>query len=192
MAMYSYSKTLFILIVSLQLTSCSVAAPKPTLEKHEAAIYSFLLDRNPEKHSYITGTPIVISGETEYYDVDKELLARFFPTLEETTFEDYQKSNEAPHTIDLPLTSSTPYVLVSRSELDDLIEYGNWEKFNQKFPETHGVVFFSKIGFNKEGTQALVFMGYSCGGECGIGNIYLFNFNGTEWQMKRYEQMWIS
>ena len=149
MAMYSYSKTLFILIVSLLLTSCSVAAPKPTLEQHEAAIYSFLLDRNPEKHSYITGTPIVISGETEYYDVDKELLARFFPALEETTFEDYQKSNEAPHTIDLPLTSSTSYILVSRSELDDLIDYGNWEKFNQKFPETHGVVFFFKDWFQQ-------------------------------------------
>lgn len=189
--MHSYSKNFFILIISLLVTSCSAATPTLTIEQHEAAIYSLLLDRNPEK--YITGTPIVIFGETEHLDVDREILERIFPTLEDETFENYQESNKVPHTINFPLTTNKPYVLVSKFELDSLIDkYDNWDKFNEKFPETHVVTFFSKVGFNKEGTQALVYMGHSCGGECGVGDIYLFSFDGTEWKMKGYERIWIS
>ena len=147
--MHSYSKIFFILIISLLVTSCSAATPTLTREQHEAAIYSLLLDRNPEK--YISGTPIVVFGETERLDVDREILERIFPTLEEETFEDYQESNKVPHTIDYPLRTNKPYVLVSKSELDSLIDkYDNWDKFNQKFPETHVVTFFQKLASTRK------------------------------------------
>ena len=187
----SYSKIIFIFAISLLVTSCSAIPAKPDREQQEIAIYSLLLDENPQ--DYIIGTPIVVLEQTYYYEsqyipID---LDRAFPSMEAETFEDYQRVNQGTQTIDLILMPNKPYVLISDSELENLIDkYDNWEKFSQEYPETHVYTYFSKIGFNNEGNQAFVYMAHYCGAECGVGYFYLLRFDGKNWKIEDSNSLW--
>jgi hypothetical protein len=51
---------------------------------------------------------------------------------------------------------------------------------------------FSKIGFNDEMNQALVYMAHICGNECGVGNIYFLVQNGDTWEIEGTLWVWSS
>jgi len=185
-------RTFFALTITLMLISCSAFASQVDIDLQETAIYSLLLSQDPA--GYIFGTPIVILDETEYYEIENiRLLQKDMPSLEYEAFRNYQISNQEPQMIKLSLSLNKPYDFIDKSELNNLIEeYDNWDRFNQKYPEAHVYTFFSKIGFNMKGNQALVYMAHSCGGECGQGNLYFLVFDNNRWTIEGVYRVWIS
>jgi len=190
--MWILLRTFFILTTSFFVMSCSAFVPQIDIDLQESSIYSLLLSQGPE--GYIVGIPIVIQEETEYYEVENiKLLKQKMPSLENETFINYRTANQESQTINLSLSLSKPYDFVSESELDNLIdEYDIWDKFNQKYPEAHVYTFFSKVGFNTKGNQALVYMAHSCGGECGQGNMFFLVFVNNKWKIEGIYRVWIS
>ena len=172
--------------------SCSAFASQVDTDLQETAIYSLLLSQDPA--GYILGTPIVILDETEYYEIENtRLLKKDMPSLDNETFRNYRMANKKHQTINLSLSLSKPYDFIKESELDNLIdEYDNWDKFNQKYPGAHVYTFFSKVGFNTKGNQALVYMAHSCGGSCGQGNLYCVVFVDNRWKIEGVYRVWIS
>jgi hypothetical protein len=110
--MSNFFKIIFILAISLLMTSCDAITAKPDRKQQEIAIYSLLLNENPE--GYISGTPIVVLEQTTYYespDIDPK---KAFPSMNAETYEDYQRVNQGTQTIDVILTPNKPYVLISQ------------------------------------------------------------------------------
>lgn len=60
-----------------------------------------------------------------------------------------------------------------------------WINFYRRFPDSRGFIMFSRIGFNTERTQALVYVGSRCGPRCGdIHFLLLEKLNGV-WTTKK-------
>jgi hypothetical protein len=181
----------------LILSACAGFKAQPTSgadlqtkkEENELDIYSILLENDMASY-------IVVLDKTvykDYEDLPDSVLFRAVPALSAETLNDFKQVNQASHEMPSTLELNSNYVLVSQVELNSLIsEYGDWEKFNQKYQNENVYYFLSRIGFNSELNQALVYMGYSCGGECGKGDIYFLVHDGDKWVVAGSCEVWVS
>jgi len=74
-----------------------------------------------------------------------------------------------------------PYELISSEEWKSTFERGSWEKFYERYPNSRGYIDLSPVGFNKEKTVAIVYMGHHCGNLCGGGTFYVLQKKDGKW-----------
>lgn len=156
----------------------------------EAAVYSALLnDELSEPFGYLLGDPIIIVDMTytnPFYDTVED--DRFFEnakSLEKETLENFHTVNADSQILNFPLSVNKEYVYLRVTTESD------WEQL-QNYPNAISVTNFSKIGFNQELDQALVYMAFYCGQECGKANIYFLTRKGDMWEIKSVINVWVS
>jgi hypothetical protein len=111
--------------------------------------------------------------------------------VESQTLDDYLARNKTAE----PLTVSivdVPYVLVKDSDLPDDKFDRFWTKFYRKYPNSSGIVFFSKVGFNYQHNQAFLYAGRTCGGLCGEGEYVLLSKVDGRWRIVKEQALWVS
>ena len=67
---------------------------------------------------------------------------------------------------------------------------GDWKTFGQKYPNAAGFTLLSGIGFNRSRTQALVYVGNSCGLLCGSGHFVLLAKKRDKWVVQKTALLW--
>jgi hypothetical protein len=67
-----------------------------------------------------------------------------------------------------------------------------WTRFQERYPEASGIVIFSRVGFDANGDEAVVLMGYRCGDLCGMGGLYLLGKEDGSWTIQETLMAWIS
>jgi hypothetical protein len=153
----------------------SVTSP----DADEYAVYSDLISSRYAKD----GVSLIVvedhtSGESdgiwELHGIDGELL------------KDYQAKNKAAYGLERRFSLKTSYELISEGEaIDTLSDYeGDWDTFYEIYPDSQGILILSRVGFDKNKTQALV---YACNqaGPAAIEGIYcLLARNGNAWAVK--------
>lgn len=80
-----------------------------------------------------------------------------------------------------------PYELITSEELKSTFEHGSWEKFYERYPNSGGYLDLSPVGFNKEKTVAIVYMGHNCGNLCGGGTFYVLQKKDGKWVPLKYQ-----
>jgi hypothetical protein len=60
---------------------------------------------------------------------------------------------------------------------------GFWLAFRQHYLGAWGYVEFSRIGYNPEHTQALVYAAHNCGRACGSADVWLLSRSGEKWSV---------
>jgi hypothetical protein len=111
-------------------------------------------------------------------------------TIDESAADDYEIKNGSKW-----LFNKNAFKLPAKTILitdDDLrtIFHGKWGdlewiNFYRRFPDSRGFIMFSRIGFNTDRTQALVYVGSRCGPRCGdIYFLLLEKLNGA-WTTKK-------
>jgi hypothetical protein len=97
------------------------------------------------------------------------------------------------------MSLGAPYVLVTDLELQQLftstseagVEAG-WQAFYARYPDAHGLITLSRVGFNAGGDQALVYVGNQYGGLGGEGVYFLLSRVGDAWLVDQQALTWIS
>ena len=111
-------------------------------------------------------------------------------TIDRSAIEDYEARNVRPS-----LLNKTSFKLQVKfnliSDLDlKAIFHGTWGElewiaYYRRFGDSSGFIMLSRIGFNTERTQALLYLGSRCGPGCGdIHFLLLEKINGT-WTTKK-------
>jgi hypothetical protein len=72
------------------------------------------------------------------------------------TIDNFKSINQESYIIDFPLNISNPYLLLSNSELDPLLDDDIWNAFYEKYPGAHGIIDFSRVGFNLNMVKSLL------------------------------------
>jgi hypothetical protein len=181
--------------VIFALSACFGSTNKPPINddpqkrsEYESEIYSTLL--GSDTATYIILDKTLSTGN--YLNITDEDLLKNIPLISIDTLNNFRQVNQKVNEIPIPL-DNPKYQLVSQSDLDLLIdEYDHWEKFYQKYPNEGYYYFFSRIGFNSELNQALVYMGYRCGFECGSGEIYFLVRDENKWVVAGSCEVWVS
>jgi len=112
----------------------------------------------------------------------EEILEQIFTDMEHDTLQDYVQNNKLSFRLEKYFSIDKPYLLLSiEKEYDIEIE---------KLPESMGAYKFSRVGFNKQQTQAFLYMEIYCGLTCGVGKYYFLIYDGN-WIINKEEMIWV-
>lgn len=179
----------YLLMFIICLPSLLIAQNKDSYE-----IYRQIILNDFKNDSLITienVTTIGIGNELEHdYNYFKDVLK----TLKFETFKDFKIKNSKPDTIsDNFNCKSFKVVILTSSIIDSIFTKGKgWSDFYEKFGKTQGMLSFSKIGFDKKRSQALLYYGNQSDWEAGIGYYILFEKKNGKWIEVSSVMAWIS
>jgi hypothetical protein len=93
--------------------------------------------------------------------------------------------------------NSKLYRPFKHTEIDEYFSkkgHDGWEEFYRVHPQAAGFVTFSRPGFNSEGTEALLYVTYSCGWLCGTGYLYFLTreSSNSKWTVSNRLFLWVA
>ena len=115
--------------------------------------------------------------------------------LDESVAKDFALINQKPYPLYNLFGFKSPVRMVDQATLDGFSKNGvegYWDLFYKKFPDSQGLITLSRVGFNSTRTQALVYIGNSCGGLCGTGYYVRLDKQGNVWKVTKNSMAWIS
>ncbi len=171
----------------------------PQLSDDDSAVYTALLQ---DLYQAGKGHPIILSDQTALgvppgmvgnLPVQGPQTNAFLAKISPEALQNYEDINHAS------LHLAGPCKFVPECSLVDLADIAlqvknekAWRKFMLKHPNTPGIIIVSRIGFNRERDQAVVYSGMSCGELCGQGEFaWLLKRNGV-WTVENSNVVWIS
>lgn len=109
------------------------------------------------------------------------------------TLADFEKKNRYPSTLDYQFGIETKYLLCSDEEYLELRRSSDhWKPFYTRYPYSHGKIAFSRVGFDRTRTKAVVYREWIAGSLSGGGRfIFLSKVNGG-WIVNKYIPLWVS
>lgn len=185
-------------MISIALGSVSVSVPRwqsnsdVGVSDEEYEIYSSVI-----KQIYVRPNTklLIIEERTFRYDFSIENDEPWRDkkkglTIDQSAVEDYETRNSRQWLLNKALFK-LPVKISLITDLDlKAMFHGNWGElewigYYRRFPDSSGFVMLSRIGFNTQHTQALLYVGSRCGPRCGeIHFLLLEKANGT-WTTKK-------
>ena len=118
------------------------------------------------------------------------------------TLDSFQKRNQQPQAIDCTqLALSVPCKVLDQKAFDAIFTEedeqptaisDNWDRFYEEYSGSGGIVEVSKVGFNNEGNEALIYVGRLVYDLAGAGFHVLLVKKGDTWVIHSKEMTWIS
>lgn len=173
-------------------------APPNMREIEEHAVYSTLLNRMYDGgHS----DRVLIRDRTRVDGLDyKSRLAvldeirRQLPLMQDETLLSFLDANQQSYSLDkrLRLPGASRFVDSQQIEAYFSEGGGGWQAFDHDYPHYQGFVTFSRVGFNRNMNQALVYFSSVCGSTCGAGSVVFLVKEGVVWRIKGSAADWVS
>jgi len=151
----------------LPLTTSPTATPQPTeappldRDVEESEVYSAML--NGAFMSDRVGLYLIVDhtrvNNPGLLEQDLENFQKDTP-LETGLVEDFLAVNQQPSALEPLLDIDLPYQLFTQEEIDELHpldKESGWQLFDEKFPNAVGFLYLSRVGFNADLSQALVY-----------------------------------
>lgn len=111
-------------------------------------------------------------------------------TIEQSAVDDYEARNNEKWLLNKE-SFKLPVKISLITDLDlKAIFHGNWGElqwinYYRRFPDARGFTMLSRIGFNTERTQALLYIGSRCGPGCGDIHFLLLEKTNGVWATKK-------
>lgn len=140
---------------------------------------------------------LVIKKETRGFEFNPDFknFKKRFETLERETFDDFALKLLKEDTLTNKFITGKKIVFINSEKIQELfssVTSDGWENFYKEYGKTQGVTTFSRIGYNKNKTQALVYHGTQSQWLIGAGYYDLFEFRRGRWFRISSYKAWVS
>ncbi len=116
-----------------------------------------------------------------------------FPLVEGTAVEDFLSKNEQSYPLKNCFDVRAITVLISEEELEEIFQGTfRWSEYYARYPFSRGFIELSRVGFDSEMDQALVYVGNYRGSLSGAGYYVLLIKEGDRWIIQDTSLVWIS
>lgn len=118
-------------------------------------------------------------------------IRELIPEADTETLDNYHGANAFGGSHEL----SIPDLNIAIANLSDLptSDVGAfWSEFYKRYPDSYGIIYFSRVGFNERLDQAFVYVQQSCQDTCGAGSYVLLTKSNGKWHIFKDEVLWIS
>jgi len=158
----------FILALALGTYLCAScqqnATPLPDPDIEEYAVYNDLLEAefkgdDLDQVLIIDHTRV---NKTELLERDLASFQENIPLAPELVAS-FKERNQHPHQLKPVLDFGMEYQLLTQEEVDELRpldEASGWQLFYEKYPRAVGFIYLSRVGFNADFSQALVYFSH--------------------------------
>ncbi len=114
-------------------------------------------------------------------------------SLREETLADFLAKNREQHQVEPDLNPGGRLICVGDEEFEHIFRDGDgWARFRREFPETDGTLRFSRVGLDRDVTQAVLYAGQQFDWNVGSGGFWLFSKLDGEWTEARRVGSWLS
>lgn len=116
-----------------------------------------------------------------------------FEDISEETLTDFLAKNCEQHPIEPDLDLGGRLICLSDEEfLHVFRDREGWKRFRQEFPESDGTLRFSRVGLDRDVTQAMIYAGQQFDWHVGSGGYWLFTKSSGAWVESGKLGTWIS
>ena len=112
--------------------------------------------------------------------------------ISEDTVASLKERNKSPHPLYHSFNLPISYMLVEAKEVEQVWKERRWKEFYEKYPASGGFISFSRVGFNREMNEALVYFEHWCGRVCGSGFYLVLKKDEVGWKVAKMDRAWIS
>ncbi len=184
-------------LLILLLASCTPASTptltptKVDLAAEEEAVYAALFEE-------MYGEPrmLVLMFETSpgIEGIDGWEAPPALSSLEPETADNFRLRNDAAYPLPLKMELGLPYVLLTPEEMNQIFDVNTsgWDVFYTRYPNSPGISTVSRVGFNTQFTQALVYIGTMSHWLAGAGYTVLLEKSSGTWEILQQSMTWIS
>jgi len=113
-----------------------------------------------------------------------------FEWLRSETLAAFWRANRTEHALSMPFLLPVDHRTV-RGDLWAMWSDMESPVFN-RVPGSNGVIGLSRVGFDRQGDQAMVFVEYACGGNCGEGFLVVLERGPRGWSVVELLKEWVS
>ncbi len=203
-------KRVSILIVAMILAGCA-SRPLPadrSVEElnHEAQVIAswvnLTLEKTPQQLVLISESTIVSPGMDDVLEVDYTPTEAMFKDIsingqplrvDKSTIAHFQASNSVSQPLTNQLSFAVPHTMLAGKELHSLFQQEDgWKAFGKRYPKSHGYFSFSRVGFNRERTEALLYVEERVGWLHAGGRYVLFRKYDKTWHYIAEQLTWVS
>jgi hypothetical protein len=163
------------------------------LDAEEVAVYAALIGNTTGLLVIIDQTETGVSGYPGALPTVDSLVSKMHDVAPETTAS-FLARNATAHPLRADMSLGATYVLISQAELHGLFPGGeaDWGVFRARYPDARGYQSLSRVGFNADLAQALVYLGGMADYLAGEGDYYLMNKVNGVWTVDQTVMVWIS
>lgn len=186
--------------LSLTLVACTVfgpqgGAPTPSPQERAAAERDVYAVVKPEIRWVSVSYCVLVLDTSESYVLpdlssDPELQKQLADVAPDTV-EDYRSANASAAPLSDMSGLIEPCGVIRQTELDEIFggtmdAYGGWTAFHEKYSsDVAGYLSVSRVGFNRDMSEALVWGGVHCGPTCGRFGLFLLRKQEGWWEFVR-------
>jgi len=127
---------------------------------------------------------------------DERMLSYLRENLEglgEETLADFLAKNREHYPVEPDLNPGGRLICVDDAEFHHIFRDGEgWGRFRREFPESDGTLRFSRIGLDRDATQAMIYAGQQFDWNVGSGGYWLFSKSDGGWVEAGRWGKWIS
>ncbi len=189
-----------LLIITLVVAGCQGQRTPPTAASSPDAseldvVVSFLTHRYD--YCIRSNTPLVIEdtfsiamlrmGGESQEGFTRSLLSQATDEVPADLIRDFCTKNSKPQAVWPDLSKRLAVVLLNRQEMKTIFSAGHgqkpdgWDRFYAKYPKSPGIVTISRVGFNRRGNMAMVYVGSQSHWLAGGGHIRILRKQGDKW-----------
>ena len=152
--------------------------------------------------SLYNSSEIILIGieDSTFTEIESQnMRANHWTNLDEFNIEEIVESfvsrNSFKYQLNSNFFNNSQIKLIKRSEKVEIVRSQNKQLNDTQLESIYrhiGILSFSRVGFNKENNQALLYCEYDCGGLCGWGEYLFLKLVENSWKIvKRYE-VWVA
>ncbi|MFC2028360.1 hypothetical protein ACFLTX_00365 [Chloroflexota bacterium] len=171
-----------------------VMTPTRDKAREEELVYDALLKELFSSDLYVfmnmTQTDILGLADTETYLAVEKTLGDLTPGL----MLDFKRRNESSHSLKTSMILEANYIVFSIEDMQEMFgeNQNGWDIFYDRYPDAPGIISLSRVGFNQEMDQALVYLGIQSHWLAGSGTYYLMVSRNGSWIIQQSFMTWIS
>ena len=171
----------------------STATPLPDPDIEEYAVYNDLLEARFKGYE-IDQVLIIDHTQVSNTRLIEQNLAEFqeYAPLASEMVVSFMERNQQPYLLKPILDFGVKYQLLTQEEVDELRpldEASGWKLLYEKYPNSYGFLYLSRVGFNADFTQALVYTESFHYEYLLEGGYYLMTRQGGRWMIEN-EYVW--
>lgn len=160
---------------------------------YDAVIESLFLFEGVELIVILEHTAAGISPSVSLEEQSKYIRENMAETLQAETLDKFVTRNGQSHQVEDRFSLDVPVSLLSGDEFEEIFSSENgWLRFYEAYPNSQGTMTLSRVGFNAEQNQALMYVGNQVDYIAGEGDYVLFSKKGGEWLIEQIVLAWIS
>lgn len=168
-----------ILLIGMLACSLFSNTPKPSdadVNKKEQEIYSFFASGAGDVALILQDVSVDNPGQT------RENLKASFDSISNETVSSFLDRNQESGQLSPDMQLGREYILLKPDELSAISSQPDWgNALKEKYPNSNGYLYFSRVGFNNTLDQALIFVGQVFGPLACTGDYYLMEYKNGEW-----------